>query len=209
VKRLIAIGLVTTTLTLTTGCANWFGNEPQPTPSPTECPIKEVAAPPDSSSLSINRPREVPPGYSWIVLALEVRALKANDTQADYCIPFMLHVAASQEGNPAPILMASLKSGVRTLPYDAQAITPWFGDRIMFAYDPRSERWRTKPPQYELHLSATYLQDLDLFNVGPLAAFRCVIQANGASIVQDLKTPSKANATTATCNLTAAAYNPY
>lgn len=207
-KRVLAFVAVLSALAATACSKDWFGNEPGATPTPTidTCAAKEVPAP-LVDPIGRERPRVVPPGWAWIVIAPEVRALKRNDTVADYCVPFALHVYATMEGVPT-VPMVGIAGQQVTLPYDAIKMTPWYGAYILLSYDPSSERWRNRAPTYEITLAATYLPERDLLNAGQLGAFRCALRANGATIVQGLKELSATTVATS-CPLKANSYNPY
>lgn len=207
-RRLIATLTAGAVLLVAAACGkDWFGNEqsPKATPTPPTCAAKEVPAPQLSDILGGRRPTTVPPGWSWIVIALEVRALKSNDTVADYCVPFGLHVYATLEG-AGVVPMIDPRAGQLTLPYDAIKTTPWTGAYLLFAYDPSSSRWTNHPPTYEVTVIATYMPERDMLGAGKLAAFRCALRANGATIVQDMKVAEAQMVTR--CNLKASIYNP-
>lgn len=189
------------------GCGDWFGNQPRPTPTPRPdptCAAKEVPAPRLTDILGGRKPPGVLPGWRWIVIAPEVRALKQNDQVADYCVPFGLHVYATVEGFGTPV-MIDPQSGNVQLPYDGYKVTPWTGAYFVFSYDPSSSRWANHAPTYEINVIATYLPERDMLQVGQLSAFRCALRANGATIVQDLKVAESQMVTR--CNLKAASYN--
>jgi hypothetical protein len=207
---MIAVGLILAT-GLVAGCADgtfhpWGEPVPTTTPQPDPtCAVREVPVPP-TDPLSMRRPAEVLPGWAWAIVAPQVRALKANDTKADYCVPFALHVYATMEGVPAVPMIDPAGKQV-FLPYDGVKVTPWFGAYMLFSYDPTSPRWQSRPPTYEVSVRATYLIDRDLLGVGDLAAFRCALKINGATVVQDLKQLGQ-NTLAVGCTLKEARYNP-
>lgn len=168
------------------GCGrDWFGNEPSPTPkteTPQACSAPTVPAP--NYGQVPGRPAEVPPGWRWVYIELEVRALKANDNLQDWCVPFALHVHGTGPAG-APVLMIDSNFLPRMMPYDGQKVTPWEGAHFIFAYDPGSPRFPV-PPEYFIDLIATYLPERDVFGEGPIAAFRCAIRINGAPVVQQI-----------------------
>lgn len=177
---------------------------PTQAPRPQICDAGVVPAPPDRAAGL--RPTVVPPGWNWIAISPEVRALKANDTQADYCVPFAVHVYGTMVGAPT-IPMFGAGGNQIVLPYDAILTTPWVGDYLLLAYNPNSERFRNTPPVYELTVIATYQGGTDVFGGGhEMSAFRCALKANGATVVQSLITKPPY---TAQCSLKASAFNPY
>lgn len=184
------------------GCGEYYPWG-KPTPTPTKdpvCAVREVPAP-SVDPKSTQRPAEVPPGWRWIVLSPEVRALKPNDQNRDYCVPVVIHVYASMAGAP-PLTL--LDGPPHPMPYDASKLTPWTGSYLVLAYDPTSSRFQT-PPMYDIQLIATYYRDRDIAPDLP-TALRCSVLANGVTVAQDLKTDLSDRATVR-CNLKAAYYN--
>ena len=184
------VGITLIALLTLSGCGkDWFGN-PTPTVTYTEdvCAVHEVETRlATTDPFSRMRPSEVPPGWRWIVIALEVRALKTNDLGREYCVPFGVHVYGTMTGGP---VLAIMEDGLpHPLPYDRIRITPWSGTYFLLSYDPSSPRFATNPPVYSIELIATYLAERDITAIdGPPDAFRCALLVNGATVVADVKT---------------------
>lgn len=201
-RAIVAAAVVLATVS---GCSgDWFGNDKPPVPTTASLPTCKagLVPAPDENLGGPKRPTEVPPGWWWIVIAPEVRALKANDKVADYCVPFSLHVYANMQGAPA-VVMVDL-GAPRTLPYDGFKVTPWTGAYFVLAFDPTSERFKVAP-QYTIQVIAKYEPERDTFGEGPLSAFRCALKANGVTVAQQIALAA-ANMT-ARCDLTSNYYN--
>lgn len=172
-----------------TACSDkdFWGN-----PTPTATPLPEFdatcAAPnadPAQATFDpadFNQPPGVRPGNSWIVVGLEVRAL-SPDGSGDYCVPVAVHLY-NRSGETDVIRVNSL--GVEPGPFDFITTTPFVGRYMALQYDPTEERFVGRPPAYEFHIDATYLQERDLFNTQRPVALRCAIMIWGAAVVADL-----------------------
>jgi len=174
-------------LLLPTGCDTDFWGNPIPGPSDdgTKCVNAEpVAPPPPVDPASETRPPGVADGNSWIIFELEVRAL-GTDSDRDYCIPVAVHIyTRSSEADAVALDSRSMVVG----PFDILTTTPWTGHYVALQYDPRLERFQGRPPAYEVHLDATYLDDRDIYVTGnpPPRALRCGIRIRGALVAQDI-----------------------
>lgn len=131
------------------------------------------------------RPADVRPGNSWIVLELEVKALSPGDLNTEYCVPIGVHVY-NRTGEADTITIND--GGVEPGPFDFTASTPWTGRYVALQYDPTEERFAGRPPMYEVHVAATYLRERD-FNAHDVGAepvaIECRIRIHGASVAED------------------------
>lgn len=172
IKRTTYGPVLALVLTLTSACTglggdqppegkDWFGN-PIPTgpacdarpPVPRQRPLYD----PRSGA----RPSVVPPGWSWIVITLQLRAVFIDRTgraDVNHCVPVRVHVHASQDGNPAPLKMNMGNGEVSLLPYDGVQTTPWLTSYFIFAYNPKG--WKGPPPTYKIDFISTYDVEFD------------------------------------------------
>lgn len=177
-------------MTLTTGCGggtDFWGN-----PKPTDTPMPhfdDTCAAPDADPaqaafdpMGHERPPGVRPGNSWIVVGLEVRALSPGGS-GDYCVPIAVHLYnRSGEADALPLNDMGVEPG----PLDFVTTTPFVGRYMALQYDPTEERFAGRPPNYEFHLDATYLEERDAFNTERPVALRCAMTIWGAVIISDL-----------------------
>lgn len=185
---LVAFGLVgALTLTACSPGSDLWGN-PRTTETPTPR-FDDVCAAPDADPAQAafdprghERPPNVRPGNSWIVVGLDVRAL-SPDGSGDYCVPIALHLY-NRSGEADTLTLDS--NGVETGPFDFTTTTPFVGRYMALQYDPTEERFAGRPPNYEFHLDARYLEDMDVFNTARPVALRCAITIWGAGVVSDL-----------------------
>jgi hypothetical protein len=161
-------------------------------PEPTATPVPEfdaTCAAPDADAAQaafdpagFDRPPGVRPGNSWIVVGLEVTALSPDGLDG-YCVPIAVHLY-NRSGEADVIRINSL--GVEPGPFDFITTTPFVGRYMALQYDPTEERFQGRPPVYEFHVDATYLQERDLFNTDRPVALRCAITIWGAAVVADI-----------------------
>lgn len=136
------------------------------------------------------RPRDIVPGNSWIVFELTARAVAPgmgnvfNPTVADYCVPINVHVYTRPgEADTAQIDEVGFEAG----PFDFVTTTPWAGRYVALQYDPTEERFRGRPPAYEVHLQVRYDRERDFGNRDEPVALGCAIRADrGAPLAADL-----------------------
>lgn len=169
-------------------CSCTVKQAPTPEPDPT-CSARDTG---DTADVPYDpfdgeRPPNVPLGWGWLVANLEIRALPpitSAPPRYDQCVPIAVHVYGTQDGIPA---LTIFSRGVpHQLPYDANLTTPWIGTSFVLAYDPKSPRFYSGAPRYNLVLQATYLADRD-FGDAPPTALSCAIRVTGGyALVEDL-----------------------
>lgn len=203
-----------------TGCAGgWNPKDPfnNPTENPKACAKRSVPAPKPYDPYTGNRPSEIPKGWRWQVVILEVRALEAveltgpNAKPNEYCVPFAVHVYGRADYLPALTIFD--KGAVRKVPYDSQQNTPWM-TYFVLGYDPDSPRIvaAVNTPKYQIELLAKYLYDLDVSKPGrvePPKAFACSMALGNTRTIVNSKivlSPRPGN-DTAICNINLDAWN--
>lgn len=184
--------------------SDWFDNGAhEPAAEPSACAVSEVPAPVPFDPFGHGRPN-VPEGWLWQVITLDVRALSTVPHDRDWCVPMAIHVYASGPDGAALAMVDSLGQ-VRSLPYDSTVSTPWVGAYLVPAYDPTSPRFRDGAPQYSITLQATYLRERDMAHEVAPAAMRCAIGVSGVPVATDL---AVAPAAFASCKLADNTYRP-
>lgn len=176
-KLLISVLLVISLTSCSRG--DFWGN---PLPPPDEsCPTRTVPVPevpftPNNG----RRPAEIPPGWKWQTIILQVRALNPKGgrvwTTNEYCVPFAVHVYGNVSGDIPFVLF---DSGVaHELPYSKPRVTPWT-TWFVIGYDPESPRFKGhQTPKYYVDLQATYQAERDANQTG----YRGVPEAFGCTI---------------------------
>ena len=169
---------------------DFWGNEiPADTPndSSADCPV--VAVPPIPPHQAPYRPSDVRPGYAWIAIETEVRALGmgtgGDELDNEFCVPIIVHVY-NRSGEADTLSLNGL--GFESGPFDFVADTPWAGRWVALQYDPTEQRFQGRPPTYEVHLDATYDGDRDAWAgsvaIRPLQ-LSCALKIDGATIVRE------------------------
>lgn len=185
------LGVLLVTLTLA-GCMgpagsepppgkDWFGN-PLPTgPACVREPVKPPAFPYDPRSQQ--RPSVVPAGWRWMVVTIRVATVVIREDgtiDVNACNVVVVHVDASQAGNPMPVKMNTQTGQITNLPYDGQIRTPWSTTWFVFAYNP--ETWDGPPPQYNVILAARWDVALDPPGTPRPTQLRCAIGVFGQDV---------------------------
>ena len=176
---------------------DWFGN-PLPTgpacdarpPVPRQAPLYDPR--------SGVRPPVVPAGWAWVVITLQLHAIK--DGNINHCVPVRIHVYAQQDLNPSPLKLNTGTGEITPLPYDGAQTTPWLTSYFIFAYNP--EGWKGPPPTYKIDFVSTYDAELDTSGAGMPDELVCHIGIGGGMFVVESRSNLRARARlTADCRL--------
>jgi hypothetical protein len=195
------------------GCANkpptdFWGN-PIEENDPQHCAVPTGPAVPPEILLNPSvhqRPKDVRPGNSWVVIEYELRALPADlagtASGYEYCVPADVHVYA-QPGD------ADVQAyGVNSMdvgPFDFHVQTPWIGRFIFLQYDPREERFAQRPPSYKITMEAKYVREK---HTGPDPfAMACKLRIDGSARAEDVAILTQREQVS--CSLTGNTYHTY
>ena len=182
----LVIGMVTSLALGVAGCApggdniDFWGNPvPGPSAEPT-CAVPTMAPPPPYDPSSGRRPPDIAPGYSWLVFELEVMAISTGG-DIYFCVPVGMYAYARSAEAYTVNTNPRVAGGMEWV-----ATTPITRQYLSLQYDPTEERFAGRPPEYEVHVSATYLRERDEFNTEMATAMRCAIKIDGATVATDL-----------------------
>lgn len=180
--RLITALMGVVMLAVVAGCGSGtdFWGNPTDEPEPDTCSVATVAPPAPYDPGSGGRPPTVAPGYSWLVFELQALAI-STEGDIHFCVPVSMYAYARSAEAYTIDTNPRVAGGI-----EWTTTTPVTREYLVLQYDPTDEQFAGRPPEYEVHVSATYLPERDTLNEGVATALHCAIRIDGAAVASAL-----------------------